>query len=607
MIKVLLAIILVFLIIYMTFILTINCFKLLKFQGGKEILTNRLEGMFSVYLYNYHPTQIIIKSGALSKISINTKYNNTKYFNFKDFYEEARRHKQFKSENEHSILQRNNNINSFNLYSFDLNLSNETKISSLNVFNNENSNSIHKVNIDSSLYYFAVDLYKQDSVDKVFTGSGQISVLEAASHIFLLEELSKQTNNYYLISATENFYKNLNNDDFNITPKINNFNIDKFELNKQLFLNENYMFISKNININKIINKIIKLPMELYIKAEHKLKRNKTYDLYIFTIKIILELLKNNIINTKIKINYFLLSLINNNESKIIKKEKYEEYIIIYCLYNIIENLNINQGFTTEINNKIEFLQKFNIQVYNIGYKIIYEIIYNKNIKLFNTEKFKEEYNKLCNKFNKINSIIVNNLKYINEYIKNKFEEKVLIYTTKIKNKYNNLKLNIVKERNINSNFKEINKDINSLKDELELCKRLLLNSETNEVDSLMYNLNIMTTIYINWYDLDNYNNKLNNMTSIFEELRKKISKLINNTNFLFKDYRFKYNQLKPNTVYNIKYKITNNDTNVTLLNNKLILNYPLSGFKETIKLSSEECKILIPVLELLGEIYKLE
>lgn len=551
--------------------------------------------MFSVYLYNYHPTQIIIKSGALSKMSINTKYNNTKYFNFKDFYEEARRHKQFKSENEHNILQRNNNINSFKLYSFNSNLSDETKISSLNIFNNENSNSIHKVNIDTSLYYFAVDLYKQDSVDKVFTGSGQISILEAASHIFLLEELSKQANNYYLISATENFYKNLNNDNFNITPKINNFNIDKFELNKQLFLNENYMLVSKNITINKIIDKIIKLPKELYNKQKHKLILNKTYDLYIFTIKIILELLKNNIIDTKIKINHFLLSLINNNDSKTIKKEKYEEYIIIYCLYNIIENLSIKQEFTSEINNNIKFLQKFNIQVYSIDYKTIYEIIHNKNINLFDTEKFKEEYNKICNKFNKINSIIVNNLKYINKYIKNKFEEKVLIYTNKIKNKHNN------------SNFKEINKDINSLKNKLELCKRLLLNSETNDVDSLIYNLNIIITIYNNWYDLDNYNNKLNIMVSIFEELRKKISKLINNTDFLFKDYRFKYNKLKPNIVYNIKYKNTNEDTNITLLNNEIILNYPLNGFKETIKLSSEECKILIPVLELLGEIYKLE
>lgn len=551
--------------------------------------------MFSVYLYNYHPTQIIIKSGALSKMSINTKYNNTKYFNFKDFYEEARRHKQFKSENEHNILQRNNNINSFKLYSFNSNLSDETKISSLNIFNNENSNSIHKVNIDTSLYYFAVDLYKQDSVDKVFTGSGQISILEAASHIFLLEELSKQANNYYLISATENFYKNLNNDNFNITPKINNFNIDKFELNKQLFLNENYMLVSKNITINKIIDKIIKLPKELYNKQKHKLILNKTYDLYIFTIKIILELLKNNIIDTKIKINHFLLSLINNNDSKTIKKEKYEEYIIIYCLYNIIENLSIKQEFTSEINNNIKFLQKFNIQVYSIDYKTIYEIIHNKNINLFDTEKFKEEYNKICNKFNKINSIIVNNLKYINKYIKNKFEEKVLIYTNKIKNKHNN------------SNFKEINKDINSLKSKLELCKRLLLNSETNDVDSLIYNLNIIITIYNNWYDLDNYNNKLNIMVSIFEELRKKISKLINNTDFLFKDYRFKYNKLKPNIVYNIKYKNTNEDTNITLLNNEIILNYPLNGFKETIKLSSEECKILIPVLELLGEIYKLE
>lgn len=551
--------------------------------------------MFSVYLYNYHPTQIIIKSGALSKMSINTKYNNTKYFNFKDFYEEARRHKQFKSENEHNILQRNNNINSFKLYSFNSNLSDETKISSLNIFNNENSNSIHKVNIDTSLYYFAVDLYKQDSVDKVFTGSGQISILEAASHIFLLEELSKQANNYYLISATENFYKNLNNDNFNITPKINNFNIDKFELNKQLFLNENYMLVSKNITINKIIDKIIKLPKELYNKQKHKLILNKTYDLYIFTIKIILELLKNNIIDTKIKINHFLLSLINNNDSKTIKKEKYEKYIIIYCLYNIIENLSIKQEFTSEINNNIKFLQKFNIQVYSIDYKTIYEIIHNKNINLFDTEKFKEEYNKICNKFNKINSIIVNNLKYINKYIKNKFEEKVLIYTNKIKNKHNN------------SNFKEINKDINSLKSKLELCKRLLLNSETNDVDSLIYNLNIIITIYNNWYDLDNYNNKLNIMVSIFEELRKKISKLINNTDFLFKDYRFKYNKLKPNIVYNIKYKNTNEDTNITLLNNEIILNYPLNGFKETIKLSSEECKILIPVLELLGEIYKLE
>lgn len=551
--------------------------------------------MFSVYLYNYHPTQIIIKSGALSKMSINTKYNNTKYFNFKDFYEEARRHKQFKSENEHNILQRNNNINSFKLYSFNSNLSDETKISSLNIFNNENSNSIHKVNIDTSLYYFAVDLYKQDSVDKVFTGSGQISILEAASHIFLLEELSKQANNYYLISATENFYKNLNNDNFNITPKINNFNIDKFELNKQLFLNENYMLVSKNITINKIIDKIIKLPKELYNKQKHKLILNKTYDLYIFTIKIILELLKNNLIDTKIKINHFLLSLINNNDSKTIKKEKYEEYIIIYCLYNIIENLSIKQEFTSEINNNIKFLQKFNIQVYSIDYKTIYEIIHNKNINLFDTEKFKEEYNKICNKFNKINSIIVNNLKYINKYIKNKFEEKVLIYTNKIKNKHND------------SNFKEINKDINSLKSKLELCKRLLLNSETNDVDSLIYNLNIIITIYNNWYDLDNYNNKLNIMVSIFEELRKKISKLINNTDFLFKDYRFKYNKLKPNIVYNIKYKNTNEDTNITLLNNEIILNYPLNGFKETIKLSSEECKILIPVLELLGEIYKLE
>lgn len=269
--------------------------------------------------------------------------------------------------------------------------------------------------------------------------------------------------------------------------------------------------------------------------------------------------------------------------------------LFICCLYNIIENLNIKQDFTVEINNKIEFLQKFNIQVYNIDYNIIYEIIYNKNIKLFNTEKFKEEYNKLYNKFNKINSIIVNNLKYINKYIKNKFEEKVLIYTNKIKNKHNN------------TNFKEINKDINSLKSKLELYKRLLLNPESNEVDSLIYNLNIIVSIYNNWYDLDNYNNKLNIMTSIFEESRKKISKLINNTDFLFKDYRFKYDKLKPNTIYNIKYKITNEDTNVTLLNDEIILNYPLNGFKETIKLSSEECKILIPALELLGEIYKLE